>query len=353
MFLFKKKPKNCLGIDISASAVKMVELGKEDGRHKLNNYAIFSLDKYLKSKDQQSDLENFQISNEKIAKIIKQTIKEAKIESRDVYFSVPVYSSFYTLIDFPDMSKKEIKAAIPFEARKYVPIPISEVILDWSVVNPPNNKDSKQVLLIAVPKKVIDNYNQIVELAGLNLRGIEGETFSLTRALIGNDESVIILIDSGARSINVSIIDDGYIRVTHNLEMGGRKITKAIAQQMNMDLEKAEYFKRRLSGEESTDQISPQLKGVVQSSLGMILIEIKKIIDNYQNKYNRKIEKSVLVGSGVHLSGFSDSLVNKLSLDVSIGDPFARITYPDVLKPVLKDLGPPLAVAIGLAMREE
>ncbi len=353
MFLLKKKLKNRLGIDISASAVKMVELGKEDGRHKLNNYAVFSLEKYLKSKGQQPDAEDFQIPSDEMAKIIKQTIKEAKIKSKDVYLSVPVYSSFYTLIDFPDMSQKEIEAAIPFEARKYVPIPISEVILDWSVVDTPNKKDSKQVLLIAVPKKVINNYNQIVKAAGLNLKGIEGETFSLTRALIGNDKSGIILVDNGARSINVSIIDGGYIRVTHNLEMGGRKITKAIAQQMNLDLEKAEHFKRRLSDKKSIEPTDPQLRSVIQSSLGMIVVEIKKIIDNYQNKYNRKIEKSVLVGSGVYLSGFDSSLVSRLSLDTSIGDPFARVTCPDVIKPVLKDLGPPLAVATGLAMREE
>jgi len=353
MFLFKKKLKSCLGIDISASAVKMVELEREEGRNRLSNYAIFSLEEYLKSKGQQSGIETPKISNEEMAKIIKKTIKDAKIKSRDVYLSVPVYSSFYTLIDFPGMSQKEIKTAIPFEAKKYVPIPISEVILDWSIVSPPGNPKSQQVLLIAVPKKIINDYNQIVHSAGLKLHGVEGETFSLTRALIGNDKSVIILIDSGARSINVSIIDDGYIRVIHNLEMGGRKITQAIVQQMNFDLEKAEYLKKRLSDREFVKQASPQLMGIVQSSLGVISVEIKKIIDSYQGKYNRKIEKCILVGSGIHIFGFVDSLVNKLSLEAVVGNPFARTVYPDLLKPILKDLGPPLAVAIGLAMREE
>jgi type IV pilus assembly protein PilM len=353
MFLFKKKPKSCLGIDIGASAVKLVELEREEGRHKLINYAIFSLEKYLKNKDKQIDSGALKLSNEEMAEIIKRTIEKAKIKSRDVYLSAPVYSSFYTLIDFPNMTEKEIEAAIPFEARKYVPVPISEVILDWSIVNSPNSQNIQQALLIAVPKKIINDYKQIVRLAGLNLKGIEGETFSLTRALIGNDKSVIILIDNGARSINISIIDGGYIRVTHNLEIGGRKITKAIAQQMNFSLEKAEELKRNLSNSQSVDQVDSQLKGVIQSSLGVIIIEIKKIIDSYQNKYNRKIEKCILVGGGVNLFGFMDYLVNKLSLDVSKGNPFARVLYPDALKPDLKDLGLSLAVAVGLAMREE
>jgi type IV pilus assembly protein PilM len=352
MFLFKKKPRSCLGIDIGASAVKLVELEKEEGRHKLINYAIFSLEEYLKQRKNQVDSESLKISNQEMAEIIKEMLKEAKIKSRDVYLSAPVYSSFYTLIDFSNMPEKEIEAAIPFEARKYVPVPISEVILDWSIVSPPSNQNIKQVLLIAVPKKIINDYKQIVRLAGLNLKGIEGETFSLTRALIGNDKSVIILIDNGARSINISIIDDSYIRVTHNLEMGGRKITKTIAQQMNFSFDKAEELKKSLSGSQPVDGKISQLGEIIHSSLGVIVIEIKKIIDSYQNKYNRKIEKCILVGGGIRLFGFSDSLVNKLGLDVSVGDPFVRIIYPPLLKSILKELGPSLAVAVGLAMRE-
>ncbi len=353
MFLFKKKTKTFLGIDISASAIKIVELKREEGRHKLTNYGIFYLEKYLKKKEKQVDTKASKISNEETAEIIKKIIKKANIKSKDVYLSIPVYSSFYTLIDFPDMTEKEIKTAIPFEARKYIPIPISEVILDWSIVGSSNDEKKQQALLIAVPKKIINDYNEIVKLAGLNLKGIEGETFSLSRALIGNDKSVIILIDNGARSINVSIVDNGFIRVTHNLEMGGNKITEAIVQRMNIDSEKAEYLKKRLSDKDESFHISSQLKEIVQFSLGVTIIEIKKIIDSYQNKYNRKIEKGILAGGGIYLSGFVDNLTSKLSLDSSIGDPFARVSYPDFIKPALKDLSSSLAVAIGLAMREE
>ncbi len=353
MFLFKKKINTHLGIDISASAIKIVEIKKEEERNELINYAIFSLEKYLKTKKKESDAEDLKISNEEIAEMIKKTIIKAKIKSKDTYFSVPVYSSFYTLIDFSDMTEKEIKTAIPFEAKKYIPIPITEVILDWSIVSSSSSGGKKQVLLIAVPKKIINDYNEIAKLAGLNLKGIEGETFSLSRSLIGNDKSVIILIDSGARSINVSIIDDGFIRVTHNLEMGGNKITKSIVQHMNIDSEKAEYLKKRLADKDKSFELNPQLEEIVQFSLGAIIIEIKKIIDSYQNKYSRKIEKGILAGGGIHLSGFVDDLSNRLSLDSSIGNPFARVSYPDSLGPVLKKISSSLAVAVGLAMREE
>ncbi|MFH1461158.1 MAG: type IV pilus assembly protein PilM [Patescibacteria group bacterium] len=353
MFFFKKKPKSYLGIDIGASAVKIVELGKEEGRYKLENYAIFSLADYLSQENRQISSEAQKLSNQEMVELVKETIKEAGFDSRSAYLAIPVYSSFFTSIDFPNMSKKEIAAAIPFEARKYVPVPISEVILDWSLINPNNQKDYQQVLLIAVLKKVFDDYNQITRSAGLDLKGIEGETFSLSRALVGNDKSVIILLDAGARSINISIVDQGYIRLAHNLEMGGQKISQTIAQQMGISLGKAEQIKKKLSVSREATQELVQAKEILQASLGAIIIEIKKIIDSYQNKYHQKIEKCVLAGGGANLIGFNDSLVNRLGLDVSLANPFARVIYPEKLKPILKDLGPSLAVATGLAMRED
>jgi len=356
--LFKKKSKGSLGIDIGASAVKMVELTREGGRHRLKNYAIYPLTKYLEKADYQVGQPGSRISDNEMVEIIKKGIKEAKISSRNVFLSIPVYSSFTTLIDFPGMPEKEIAAAIPFEARKYIPVPISEVVLDWSIVNPlnkqtdPNKQSNRQVLLIAVPKEVINSYTKIVRSAGLVLKGIEEETFSLTRALIANDKSTFVLIDAGARSINVSIIDEGYIRAIHNLELGGAKITRAIAQQLNFNLEKAERLKKGLSTGGSTDHQELKLKSSVQSAMGHIVLEIKKIIDNYQGKYTRKVEKAILAGGGVQLFGFVDYVSTKLTLDTTVGDPFARLSYPTKLNEVLKELEPCLAVAVGLAMRE-
>ena len=352
MFLFKKKSKSFLGIDIGASAVKMVELEKKDERYELKNYAIYSLEEHLKKNDYKVSSKSLKISNEEVAGVIKKSIKEAKIESEDACFSIPICFSFSTLIDFPNMSEKEIAAAVPFEAKKYVPIPISEVILDWSIIDSPSKKSGYQALLIAVPKKIINDYKQIASLSGLNLRVVEEEVFSSARALVGNDKSAIILIDAGARSISISIVDDGYIRVTHNLEIGGAKITQAIAEQVGLSLEKAEKLKKGLSDRDSSGEFNPQLKGSIQPHLGAIIVEVRKIIDSYQSKYNRKVEKCIFAGGGVWLSDFSDYLKEKLSLDVSIGDPFARVIYPPLLKPVLKKIGPILVVATGLAMKD-
>ena len=352
MFLFKEKPKSYLGIDIGASAVKLVELEKEEGRYKLKNYGIFSLRKYLKQEWYQFLSKSRRLTSQELAELIKETIKEAKITSRHSYLSLPVYSSFSTLIDFPTMSEKEISAAISFEAKKYVPVSISEVVLDWSIVSPLTQQKGLQVLLIAVPKEVINNYQKAIQLVGLNLLALEEETFSLSRALVGNDKSTIILVDVGARSVSVSIVDNGYIRVISNLEMGGIKLNKTISQQMSFSLEEAEKLKRNFLNSQLTNEQNSQLKEIIHSVLNMVIFEIKKIVDSYQSKYKRKVEKCILVGGGIQVPGFVEYFINKLGLEVSLGDPFARVIYPPLLKPVLKKLGPSLTVAVGLAMRE-
>lgn len=373
MFLFKKIPKSYLGIDISASAIKLVELEKKNERHNLKNYAIFSLKEYFKKQNQKDDFRFTHLPNKEAAEIIKKAIDYAKIESRNACLSVPVYSSFSTVIDFPIMSKKEIASSISFEAGKYIPVPISEVVLDWSIVGLRETglnkrleqksldssggsipkKDSKQeVLLIAVPKEIINNYKKIISLAGLKLTAIEEETFSLSRSLMGNDKTPTLLIDAGFRSVNVSIINDGYIKVTHNLELGGVKISEAIAKQMGVSIEEAEKMKIKLSKNELSNEQNIKIKEIINLILKSILIEIKKIINTYQIKYNKKIEKCILTGGGFELFGFIDYFNNELSLDTSLGDPFARIIYPPLLDSTIKELGPSLSVAVGLAMRE-
>ena len=376
MFLLKKNPKSYLGIDISASSIKLVELEKKEERYRLKNYAVFSLKEYIKKSKSKEGFKATSLSNKEIAEIIKKTISHAKIESRNVCLSVPVYSSFSTVIDFPDMSEREINSSISFEAGKYIPVPVSEVVLDWSIISSQGNNESgkikkntldssgtkkivkkeetkKQVLLIAVPKEIVNNYQKIINLVGLNLKGIEEETFSLSRSLIGNDKTPTLLIDAGFRSISVNIVDNGYIKVSHNLEMGGVKVDEAIAEQMNVSMKEAEEMKIKLSNNELMDARSAKTREVINIVLRSIIIEIKKIIDTYQAKYNKKVEKCVLTGGGFKLLGFVDLLNDRLSLDVSLGDPFARVIYLPLLSPALKELGPSLSVAVGLAMREE
>ncbi len=391
MFWFKGSAKTHLGVDIGAAAIKLVELEKKEGRYKLKNYAIFSIGDYFKRKTGSLTMGSMEVTNQQMAEMLKETISVANIKCKRTHLSIPVYSSFSTLIDFPDISEEEIAAAIPYEARKYIPVPVSEVILDWSVVGRPSEmasdktrtieqfkkpgelteeekkkqkdmqpggavvsskrRDRLQVLIVAVPKEIVRDKTQVGDLAGLKLKGVELETFSLTRALVGNDKSPVLLVDAGARSVNVSIVDEGLLKITHNLEMGGLKILESISKKMFVRPSQAEQLKNDLLAGRLTEEQKNELSEVIKSNLWPIVVEINKIIDDYQDLYGKKVEKCILSGGVIKEFGFLDYFMDKLDLEVLVGDPFARVSYPDKLKPIIKEIGPSLAVAVGLAMR--
>lgn len=342
---FRRKPKTFLGIDIGASQIKVVELEKKEERFELKSYGLLPLFDYSQGLNHSGLVDPLKMPVENLAKAIKRTIEEAGVISRKACFSIPVYHSFATLVDLPIMPEKEIAAAIPFEARKYVPVPISEVFLDWSMVSLPSKQSGIQVLLIAVTKEMVNQYHRVIQLAGLTTQAIEAESFSLIRALVGNDKSAIVLIDSGARSTNISIIDGGYLRLINNLDIGGIKLNRAVFSRTGLDLVGLE--------KERVDQLlTSEIKGTVGSAVDGIINEAKRIIGNYQTKYGRQVEKCIVAGSALQAPEFIDYFIQKMGLATSIGNPFARIVYPSVLEPALKLRGSSLAVAVGLASRE-
>ena len=346
MAWFKKKKNSYLGIDIGTSAIKIVELEKDEGRYSLKNYGIYPLEAYLKSLNAQASLDVEKIANEEIAEMIGVLIKKANIGNRESFFSIPVYSSFSTVMDFPEISEKEIAAAVPLEAKKYVPIPIDEVILDWAIVSRLGKTSGPQVLLVAVPKEIINNYSQIARISGLKLNSLEAETFSLSRVLVGNDKSGVVLVDTGARSSNISIVDGGDIRITHNLEMGGLKLTVSISEQKKISQMEAENFKKGAMLDQ--DLI---IKNVVNVFLDSIANRVKKVVSDYENKYERKLEKCILTGGGMQIPGTVEYFSKKLNIETSLGSPFARIVCPPELGPIMPELSSVLAVAVGAAMR--
>lgn len=343
MLWFGKKQKKYLGVDIGASSIKMVELEKQDERYRLKNYSIVYLGK-LARVPHRKDSDFF----EKKADLIKKAMDRAGIKAKKAGFSVPVHSSFTTVINFPaEMSKEEIASSVRYEAKKYIPVSVSEVALDWSLIPSSGKGDTNKVLLVAVPKDTIEQYSLTAKRAGLKIGSIEEESFPLVEALVGNDKSSLVLVDWGFWSVNVVIVDEGYVRSVHNLEKGGLRVTRAISESANISLEKAEDEKLKLSRNSS----SGRFKEVINKQLEDMVYEVKKIIDSYQDEKGKKIEKCILSGGGARLAGAVDYFNHKLQLDVSVGDPFARIDYSSELKPVIKNIGPSLAVAAGLARK--
>ncbi|KKW02022.1 MAG: Type IV pilus assembly protein PilM [Parcubacteria group bacterium GW2011_GWA1_49_11] len=244
MFGFGSKSR--LGVDVGTAAIKIAELGIEGNRFALKNYGLLEL---KSGKDASPGTESIlKLPDGEIIWGIKELLNKSKITARDAVASIPSFSTFATVLEMPYLSKEELAKAIPFEARKYIPIPLEEVVMDWSIIDVrgQETRPTVQVFIAAVPKDDTARYRSIMAGAGLNLKAIELENSALIRALLGNDLSPTAIVNVGGRSTSIVVVSKGYERLSHNYEVGGFEITNSIARSMNISLEKADELKKRV-----------------------------------------------------------------------------------------------------------
>jgi len=369
MALFSSKA-SYLGIDFGSSSIKVVELANFNGRPRLVTYGF--------SERGAGDTSESGIITDvaKTSEILVDICKKSKVGSKKVITALPNFSVFTSVITLPSMPKKELNSAVSWEAKKIIPTPLEEIILDWKVIeeidesktpaggaiddlaqrNQPLSRilskpqKKLKILLTGASRNLIKKYVEIFNKAGLTVLGLETESLALIRSLVGNDKSVIMVIDLGASTSSITVVDKGVPFLMRSIEVGGITISKAISNSLNINIERAEQFKQDLSLDMETAENS--LPQTVEKALIPILNEIKYTLNFYQTNNNKKIEKIILTGGTSLLGHLPTYLANNLNISTYIGDPWARTIFPTELKPVLDRVGAKFAVAIGLAMRE-
>lgn len=363
MGLFKSGSKSCIGIDIGTSSIKMVQLKRSEGRFKLETYGELQTYGYLERLNDPFHTKSLRMLETQVIELTRKLLKAAGATAKDLALSVPIFSSFVSTIEIPPMSEEELSKALIYEARRHVPIPLSEVRVDWRVIekqkidsvksSTKKNLFKYRVLLVAVPKEIIAKYLRIAKGLKLNLRALELESFSYIRSLMGDDLSSACILDIGARSTSFTIVDKGFLQMSHSLDIAGAELTRALAHGLGVDFKRAELYKRQkgLDHKELIES-NQEIKDIILTLVDKIVIEIERIIDSYQTKTGREITKLVLSGGSGGLLGLRGYLEKKLNTKVIEGNPWARVVYPPVLEPILLELAPRFAVAVGLAMRE-
>ena len=333
-----------LGIDIGDSSLKMVELKKKGGRIYLSNYAFsenVSEINFTKMEDV-----NY------LAQAILKVKNEAGITADSVTASLPTFSVFSSIINVSNVDKKNLAAAVNEEARKVIPLPLEEMILDWKLVDDKESgANGFRIFLTGSPKKLVRKYVEVFKKAKLNLASLETETFSLVRSLLGDDKSTVMIAEIGANSTDLSIVKESIPVLNRSLAVCASTVTRALAEKLGLSYAQAEQYKLDLSlalGSDSREEL-PQL---IAKTLEPIITEIQYMLEFFRSQNGGTIEKIVLSGGGALLLNLSEYLSKRLELQVIIGDPWNRISYAPELKPILAEIGPKLAVAIGLAMRE-
>jgi len=214
---FFKKRKSILGIDAGTFSTKIVHLSYfQKGKANLENYGekfneIKREELYKSIRKKISPL-----SLEEAAEDIKNILIKAKIKEKKAVFSIPDFMTFFTTFKIPFMPKEEMDSTVRFEAKQHIPIPLKEVFLDWSIAEEADKELRKgpKIILVAVPNKIIDEYQKIAKLAGVDLLSIEAEIFSLVRTLANDKDKnkTIQLIDVGVQSTTISIVEGGLIK---------------------------------------------------------------------------------------------------------------------------------------------
>lgn len=344
-----KDGESVFGIDIGTSTIKVVQLRQVKGAAVLETYGEIALGPYANAEVGQSVAP----TPEKIAEALKDVVEAAKVTAKSGGFSIPLSGSLISVITLPTKNRNDLATMVPIEARKYIPVPVGEVSLDWFAIPEEEAKflgaqgaekraNATDVLLVAIHNQVLAKFQSITEGAALTPKFFEVEPFSMGRASYEHTTAPAMLIDLGASSTRVYIVEFGIIDISHTVGRGGQDLTLSLSKSLGATFKEAESMKRE--------------KGVAGSESGTAAIEYifseaRRIFLAYQRQQGKAVSQVVLVGGGASLKGISEIAARYFDTRIVIGSPFDKVATPAFIGDVLKGAGPSFASAIGLALR--
>ena len=371
---FKRKNESFLGLDIGASAIKVVQLKKSKGGAILETYGELSLGPY-------ADLEEGKatsLTNKQISGAIMDLLKESTVNIMTCGVSIPLSSSLIFEMEIPRVPQEQLKKIVPIEARRFIPVPITEVMLDWRVVLEEEDSDSLEesraledtrpasevegaseknkkrsdkikIFVVAIHKNAIERYKDIIQNAKLGLEFLEIEIFSTIRSVIEHNTGTVAILDIGSGVTKLYLVEYGIVKRSHLISRGSQDISSAISRTMGIPIQKAEEKKREvgLLGEGEDKEVSE----IILTNLKYIFEETTKVLIKYQSEYNKNVNKVIFTGGGSVIKGLTECALKNLEIEAKVADPFAKIKTPAFLDDILKEIGPEFAVAVGLALR--
>ncbi len=364
------KDAHMIGIDVGTSSVKLVELKKsKEGTYSLVTYGFVE--------HVEHNIRGDAKDTAMLAHVIKRITEKAGCSTTLATAALPTYSVFTSLISLPIMSKDELESAIHWEAKKIIPLPLEEITLDYKILNPEIAKggsasgkkkeeevkeaDTFKVLITGAAKETVQRYTDIFEQCGLTLTSLETEMFAISRSLVGSDPAEVMIVEIGATITDIIVVENGIPFIGRTIETGGAAMTRAIMNSLHINDKRAEQLKRDIgvSGMEQAGEGGGGVPDILKGTLEPLIHEIRYTMDQYKSLSVRPskqatgtIEKIILTGGSSLLPGLAEYLSKALDMRVILGDPWAGVTYPADLKPILNTIGTKFSVAIGLAMRE-
>lgn len=338
---------NLIGLDIGSRTLKAAEIIDTKKGPRLKKFGTVDIPPGL--------IEDGAINNsEKVAEYIRQLFKENKLMERNVAVSIGGFSVIVKKIYVQKMDENKLQETIQFEAEQYIPFDISDVNLDFQILGEnENNPNQMSVFLVAAKKEMVNEYINLVQMAGLNPCIIDVEAFALQNIFEFNYDATnenIALIDIGASKTSLNILKGSSSLFMRDVSLGCGQINQKIVSLAGCALDEAEQIKLGSKDE----KISPEdLKEIVSSVVSDWCAEIKRALDFFYSTYpDDVITKIMLSGGGANIKEFRQRLAMETSAEVELIDPFNKLELADNLDSLyLKKIAPQAAISMGLALR--
>lgn len=356
--------KTAVGIELTIDSVKLCRLKKKKDRTFLLNMAKKKIHREPLRDDEKDAWSTLAID------ALKKLLSENKINTKEVYISVPSSSVVIRYLKLPYMPEHELREIIRFEAEEHIPFEVEQALIDFYITKDFIEKEERmmEVLLVAAKRGVINEYIHIFQKAGLDPVYINVDTFAIEDAWElgeqgGGGENVVALIDIGARTTNINIIEASSSSFNRDIIVGGNDFTDSIKDEFGISFTEAENKKEEkgaiLLGEEYgtvTDDEKGRISYCLESVASRLLDELDRSFTYYYTQlpsYKKNIDKIVLSGGSANMPNLGAFLSQGLGIDVSIANPLANI---DISKCPLKideieREKTSFATTIGLALR--
>jgi type IV pilus assembly protein PilM len=349
--LFRPKARQLVGLDISSSSVKMVELSEgEKGAYRIERYAIESLPRDAVVDGNIANLEG-------VSDAVMRAVRRLGGGIKQVAAALPASAVITKKMILPGgLRDQEMELQVESEASQYIPFALDEVNLDFQVVGPaPGNPDEVEVLIAASRKEKVEDRVAVVEAAGLKATVMDVESFAAEAAFElvarqlpgGGADKVVAVIDVGANVMNVSVLRNGQQLYAREQAFGGSQLTQEIARQYGMSVEDAEAAKR--SGGLPEDYERDLMRPFMDS----LALEVSRALQFFftSTQYNQ-VDHIVLAGGCAVMPGLSEVVAGRTQVPTLVANPFVGMSLSSRVRPknLLAD-APSLMVACGLALR--
>jgi type IV pilus assembly protein PilM len=339
--------KSLLGIDIGTHSIKVIEMGIDAGVPVL--LAAGSMPTPPKSLSSTLDIDRQAISG-----VLRELVRQVGAKTTDVVLGLPESQVFTRVIEMPSLSERELASAIKWESEQYIPLPLDQVNIDFTVL-----RDSKEtgtgkmdILLVAAPKALTDRYLKIVEDAQLTPIAAETEIVALTRAIVRTVPSVpnIMIMSLGGQTTDVAIVRKSVILFARSIPAGGDAITRAISEGLEFSVVQADGYKKAYGLDPSV--LEGKIAKLIRPVMDTITTELSRAVGFFEEKCKGEhLGIAILAGGNAKLPGLVSYLAEKLGFEVQLANPWLGVRR-DPRFSVLGSEGPIFSVAVGLSLRK-